>query len=126
MFKKNAAEYWGRNGAGVILQAPTGRILLVRRSKDVAEPNMWGVPGGKVERGSTPHETVFNEVKEELGGAPGMQLSPARPHMFKAPDADFRYGTFLANVPSEFEPKLNFEHTEHTWIHPHDVKDKIN
>lgn len=121
---KLATEHWGNKGAGVLLVAPSGRILLLKRSDAVNEPRVWGIPGGKIDNESSPIATINNEVYEETGSK-DIAISDKKPHIFKSPDVNFRYGTYLANVSSEFTPQLNFEHDDHIWILPYEVKDII-
>ena len=44
-----------------------GHILMLHRSANETQPNTWCVPGGKLEAGETPHESVMREVEEETG-----------------------------------------------------------
>lgn len=45
-----------------------GKYLILKRSmKEIQQPGMWTIPGGKVERGDTIMETVIKEIKEETG-----------------------------------------------------------
>ncbi len=48
----------------IILQS--GRILLIRRQKNDAEP-YWVFPGGGVEARETPEQAAMREAREELG-----------------------------------------------------------
>lgn len=43
-----------------------GRILLAQRPPGKAMAGLWEFPGGKVEPGETPEETVVRELREEL------------------------------------------------------------
>jgi len=44
-----------------------GRVLLAQRPQGKAMAGMWEFPGGKVEPGERPEETVIRELNEELG-----------------------------------------------------------
>jgi len=53
--------------AGVIFEN-SGRLLLQLRanSKNINNPNLWGIFGGFMEQGETPEQAVIREIKEEL------------------------------------------------------------
>jgi 8-oxo-dGTP diphosphatase len=44
-----------------------GRILLAERPAGKAMAGLWEFPGGKVETGERPEDTLIRELKEELG-----------------------------------------------------------
>lgn len=43
------------------------RVLLAQRPEGKPLAGLWEFPGGKVEPGETPEETVIRELSEELG-----------------------------------------------------------
>lgn len=55
-------------GAGIILLNRNNEVLLLLRDNkiDIPFPNMWDIPGGKVEEGESPEQAVRREMMEEM------------------------------------------------------------
>jgi 8-oxo-dGTP diphosphatase len=53
--------------AAVALIDPDNRVLLAQRPEGKQLAGLWEFPGGKVEPGERPEETLIRELKEELG-----------------------------------------------------------
>ena len=44
-----------------------GRVLIAQRPEGKAMAGLWEFPGGKIEDGERPEETLIRELREELG-----------------------------------------------------------
>lgn len=99
--------------AGVILRAPDGSILMVKRVDD----GSWAFPGGCIEGDETPEQCAWRETFEETGrrlGDVGKQL------MRRVKDGvDFT--TFISDVDAPFVPTLNAEHSAFAWVSPEET-----
>ncbi|MET7245124.1 (deoxy)nucleoside triphosphate pyrophosphohydrolase [Methylobacterium sp. EM32] len=51
----------------VALVDPDGRVLLAQRPPGKQLAGLWEFPGGKIESGERPEETLIRELAEELG-----------------------------------------------------------
>ena len=51
----------------VALVDADGRVLLAQRPQGKQLAGLWEFPGGKVESGERPEETLIRELREELG-----------------------------------------------------------
>lgn len=105
--------FWGRAGAGaIVVAADTGRILLPHRSMSVEQPGTWGVWGGAIDSGEDPALAAKREVQEEAGASVVSEMVP----LYVFSKGDFRYHNFLAVVPREFSPRLNWETQGYEWV----------
>jgi len=122
--KLKASQATG-TGAGVLFCCKdTGNFLWLKRSDEGDFGGYWCCPGGGVEDHETIDQGVRRECREEIGYSEPFDLI----HMDRNSPPDnpnFVYHNHLAFVPTEFEPKLNEEHTEYQWsskmpnpIHP--------
>ncbi|MGF1606856.1 MAG: 8-oxo-dGTP diphosphatase MutT [Rhodothalassiaceae bacterium] len=53
--------------AAAALIAPDGRVLIAQRPEGKAMAGLWEFPGGKIEAGELPEQTLVRELAEELG-----------------------------------------------------------
>lgn len=70
-----------------------GRILIAERPQGKSLAGLWEFPGGKVEPGETPEETLIRELEEEIGIR--TKIACLAPLTF----ASFTYETFHLLMP---------------------------
>ncbi len=104
--------FWGETGAGcLLLEETTKTFCLSHRSSEVQEPGTWGTWGGAIDQGESPERAVRREIKEETGYMKKVRLLP----LMVFTKGSFRYHNFLALVPKQFVPDLNWESQDYTW-----------
>jgi 8-oxo-dGTP diphosphatase len=79
--------------AAVALIDADGRVLIAQRPEGKQLAGLWEFPGGKVEAGERPEETLIRELREELGIA--VQEACLAPLTF----ASHAYETFHLLMP---------------------------
>jgi 8-oxo-dGTP diphosphatase len=79
--------------AAVALIDADGRVLIAQRPEGKQLAGLWEFPGGKVEAGERPEETLIRELDEELGIA--VQEACLAPLTF----ASHAYETFHLLMP---------------------------
>lgn len=52
---------------GAVIQDKKKEILCALRSPNMTLPNLWEFPGGKIEQGESPEQSLIREIDEELG-----------------------------------------------------------
>jgi 8-oxo-dGTP diphosphatase len=52
---------------GAVILNERREILCALRSKNMSLPGLWEFPGGKLEPGESPQQSLVREIKEELG-----------------------------------------------------------
>jgi 8-oxo-dGTP pyrophosphatase MutT (NUDIX family) len=114
-------QKWGKSAGGMFIIADnTKKALLLLRNSNVHNSvngktyygNVWGIPGGAVEGNIV--NGIKREVQEETGYSGKMKVEASYVH-------NGHYHTFIAIVPNEFTPVLNWEHDDYLWIDLHEL-----
>ncbi len=106
--------------AACALIDPDGRVLVALRPPDKSMAGLWEFPGGKVEVGERPEETVIRELREELG------ISIQEPCLAPFAFASHSYADFHLLMPLyvcrrwEGSPAPR-EHSALKWVKPNEL-----
>jgi mutator protein MutT len=118
-FLRKQERFLGAGKAVVINQK--GNILLLKRSANETHlENMWDVPGGSLEHGETPHESLRREVKEEAGI--GIKVKDTvNTWSFIHDNNIHRFGATYVCDALNTEVSLSKEHSESRWVDVEDI-----
>jgi ADP-ribose pyrophosphatase YjhB (NUDIX family) len=104
-----------RSAAGITAMADsTGRILLLRRSREVPHPGLWACPAGRLDPGETAQQAAVREFREETGYGGPMLLD----YLGEQREKKRLFHHFVARLPREFRPRLNWENDDAGWFPP--------
>ena len=99
---------------------PDGRVLLGQRPPGKAMGGLWEFPGGKVDSGETPEETLIRELREELGiTAREACLAPFTFASHAYPDFHLLMPLYLCRRWEGTPQPL--EHSALKWVRPRDM-----
>ena len=130
------ASKWGKAGSGVMYFCPEDMsVLLLKRSPEVMDGNVWGIPGGAIKGTEGVYEdselgkdefdedmlrdSAHKEVEEEMGHLPESEETGS----VTIPFGNFKYTTFFRSVRPEQKDailkanRLNWESTDAKWFH---------
>jgi 8-oxo-dGTP pyrophosphatase MutT (NUDIX family) len=103
--------------SAIMLRSPAGRILMLRR----VDGEGWAFPAGGVKDGESFETAATRELWEETGFR--NPVNAKQIHMRQTANG-VDCTTFLADVDSEFTPRLNHEHDAWGWFDPRGVVDQ--
>jgi 8-oxo-dGTP diphosphatase len=98
---------------GAVIYNEQNEILCALRSPEMSLPNLWEFPGGKIEEGENPEETLVREIQEELGCTIEVYEKIEEVH-HEYPNVIVNLLTYKAKIV-EGEPKAK-EHAELKWV----------
>lgn len=99
-----------------------GRVLVAQRPEGKSLAGLWEFPGGKVEAGERPEETLIRELREELG------IMVREPCLAPLTFTSYRYEDFHLLMPLyvcrrwDGAPRA-VEHQAIRWVAPAKLRD---
>lgn len=99
-----------------------GRVLLAQRPQGKAMAGLWEFPGGKVEPGERPEQTLIRELHEEIG------ISVSEPCLAPLTFASHAYDAFHLLMPlyvcRRWEGQVTArEGQKLAWVRPNKLRD---
>jgi uncharacterized protein YbbK (DUF523 family)/8-oxo-dGTP pyrophosphatase MutT (NUDIX family) len=97
------------------------RVLILRRSGRVGTyQGRWAGVSGYLEPGVQPLQQALQEIEEEVGLHASQAKLVGQGQPLPVDDSEHLWliHPFVFEVPPDFEPRLDWEHTEVRWIRP--------
>jgi 8-oxo-dGTP pyrophosphatase MutT (NUDIX family) len=95
------------------------KVLLLQRARKDIQHNLWGIPGGKLDKGEEPIPGLVREIKEETGSKLDPQIFQLLGTARSKTQCDGEYGLYLyhASVSNNFSVNINpSEHHAYRWV----------
>jgi 8-oxo-dGTP pyrophosphatase MutT (NUDIX family) len=94
------------------------QFLFLKRLPHKTEGEMWGIPGGKIEKEEPAHAAVLREVHEETGLIlPATNVKHIRTVYIRYPHIDFTYHMFETDLKEHPSVMIDpLEHSEYRWM----------
>ena len=110
-----------KKGVNVIITDNQDRILVIKRNSNVEfSPNLWDLPGGKVED----NESLIEAAKREANEESGLEVKPEDDYfyIYHYPNGEIDVYAFRAKLISG-DVRLDDKHTAFRWISKDDWKE---
>jgi len=102
------------------------KLFIIKRSPDdIQKPNIWEIPGGRLEPGEDPVKGLKREIKEETN----LDIEVLHPlsvrHFTRDDKQKITMIVFLCELTKKTKIKLSKEHTKYDWIEIKKAKTKL-
>jgi len=107
--------FWGKRASGCLPYAvDTQRFLFAYRSHLVEDALTWAIWGGATDAGETSESGAKREFLEESDYTG--KILKLVPLFTKSFQVGFKFSSFLAVIPKQFNPQLDWETTNYRWV----------
>lgn len=119
-------------GIKALITNKQGKILLLKvnnkilkKTKGYNGEEYWDIPGGRMQKNSTPEDTLKNEIKEEIGNVKisnirniTMFLSKIRIPISEKEHIGLILSVYSCKIPENSKITLSEEHLGYDWFTP--------
>ncbi|MCA9379778.1 NUDIX domain-containing protein [Candidatus Dojkabacteria bacterium] len=109
-------------GQKALIINDAGKILIIKRDKELIYIEKWDVPGGKLDNDETLIEALTREIKEEVGLELHKIICTLTSSKFEGKlsgNLTIYRNIYLCRADGEI--KLSSEHSEYKWVSPGDL-----
>lgn len=119
-------------GIKALIKNEKGEILLLKvnskllkKTKGYDGESYWDIPGGRIQKNSTPELTLKKEIREEIGNITVAKikhistfLSKIRIPISEKEHIGLILSVYSCEIPDNANITLSEEHTEYAWFKP--------
>ena len=101
------------------------KLLLLQSTPEKSEPEVWGVPAGKLEKNENPESAARRELFEETGISieHQSQMQSLGSLYIRKPEVDYVYHLFKVKLDKVPEIRLSDEHQSYKWASSKDLEE---
>jgi 8-oxo-dGTP pyrophosphatase MutT (NUDIX family) len=100
-----------------------GRILVLKRSEKIGTyKRKWGAVAGYIGENETPLQAAVREIREETGIEKVELIKEGEPFTFTDESLGITWEVHPFRFRVEGGIRTDWEHTEHRWISPQELK----
>lgn len=106
-------KHYALVGQKVVIQKGN-KMLILKRSDKAGGGGLWSLPGGALETGENPKESILREVNEETK----IEVKHLAPFAIKSYIHDDDYIVIIGYKAKTMSEKvvINWEHTDFMWV----------
>ena len=125
VYKEPSPKFKPRIEVAALFIEHDNKILLLHRQENKSQGNLWGIPGGKLDKGETPLQAVLREVKEETNYDFAKDNIENLGSVYIEYNEKDHFVYHMFRVKANVDPsavKINYqEHKGFTWVTPKDA-----
>ncbi len=114
-------------GVKTLIFNKEGNILIIKRNPSLYKEvnNLWDIPGGRINSGSSLEENLKREIFEEVGIVSAKILGLISAQDIIKPNKHVVRLTYVSCATGSIDLILSEEHTEYQWVSIEDIQNIV-